>query len=132
MLDSDGQWWRAPFRTFQTNLRLIDTDIDVEAVADVIVSYGAEARLMNTGGTYASYPTGLASQTTNPYLYLRASHGLVGDAVQAAHGRNLRYLARMDFSKVLQQQASAHPDLALPQRPPTPDRFAAIALEGQT
>lgn len=95
---------------FQTNLRLIDADIDVEAVADAIVSYGAEAWLMNTGGIYASYPTELASQTTNPYLNFRASNDLVGDAVQAAHGRNLRYVARMDFSKVLQQQASAHPD----------------------
>jgi Hypothetical glycosyl hydrolase 6 len=110
MLESDDQWWRAPFRMFQTNLRLIDADIHVDAVADTIAAHGADAWLVNTGGIYASYPSELGSQTANPHLHLRASGDLVADAITAAHARKLRYIARMDFSKVLDEQASAHPD----------------------
>lgn len=110
MIDSDDRWWRAPFRMFQTNLRLIDADIDVDAAADTIVAHGADAWLVNTGGIYASYPSELDSQTANPHLYLRPSGDLVADAISAAHARKLRYIARMDFSKVLDAQASAHSD----------------------
>jgi len=103
-------WWRGPFRMVQTNLRLVDADLDVAAVADFIVDHGADAWLLNTGGIYSSYPSALNSQTPNPHLALRASGDIVGDAVAAAHARGLKLLARMDFSKVLPHIADAHPD----------------------
>lgn len=103
-------WWRAPFRMMQTNLRLIDAALDADAVADFVKDHGADAWLLNTGGIYASYPSELASQTPNPNLGLRPSGDIVLDAVQAAHERGLKLLARMDFSKVLPHVAAAHPD----------------------
>lgn len=103
-------WWKSPFRMMQTNLRLIDAGLDADRVADIVQAHGADAWLLNTGGIYASYPSKLASQTPNPNLHLRASGDLVADALQAAHIRGLKLLARMDFSKVLPHVAEAHPD----------------------
>ncbi|MFF2246175.1 alpha-amylase family protein [Arthrobacter sp. NPDC058130] len=103
-------WWRAPFRMMQTNLRLIDAGLDADSVADFVKAHGADAWLLNTGGIYASYPSDLASQTPNPNLDLRPSGDIVLDAVKAAHDRGLKLLARMDFSKVLPHMAAANPD----------------------
>lgn len=103
-------WWRRPFRMMQTNLRLIDADLPVDRVAEFVAGHGADAWLVNTGGIYASYPSRLASQTPNPYLNRRPSGDIVADALQAAHERGLKLLARMDFSKVLPHVADAHPD----------------------
>jgi len=106
----NAQWWRTPFRAVQTNLRLIDAGMDVEAAADFVVGHGANAWLVNTGGIYANHPSDLASQTANPELTARASSDLVADALAAAHRRDLRFIARMDFSKVLPDHARAHPE----------------------
>jgi len=103
-------WWRHPFRMFQTNLRLIDAGLDAEAVADAVRAHGADAWLVNTGGIYASHPSALASQTPNPFLAERQSGDLVADALAAAKSRGLRYMARMDFSKVLPEHADRHPE----------------------
>jgi len=103
-------WWRQPFRMMQTNLRLIDAGLDVDAVAETVRAHGADAWLLNTGGIYASFPSELASQTPNPELGRRPSGDIVGDAVRAARARGLRLLARMDFSKVLPHVAADHPE----------------------
>lgn len=103
-------WWRLPFRTFQTNLREVDADLDVEAVLDTIVDYGADTWLLNVGGVVANYPSDLDSQTVNPYLTRRAGGDLVGDAVSAARRRGVRVLARMDFSKIDAARAEQHPE----------------------
>jgi hypothetical protein len=107
---TSDHWWQHPFRMVQTNLRLIDADMDADQVADFVARHGADAWLVNTGGIYASHPSRLASQTANPELTTRPGGDLVSDAVTAAHARGLRYLARMDFSKVLPEHAAAHPD----------------------
>ncbi|ABS03631.1 alpha-amylase family protein [Kineococcus radiotolerans] len=103
-------WWYAPFRMYQTNLREIDADLDVDAVLDHIVAFGANAWLLNVGGIISNYPTRLSFQTPNPVLAQRPSGDLVGDAVSAAHARGVRVMARMDFSKVARPIAEAHPD----------------------
>lgn len=104
------RWWKNPFRMYQTNLRLIDAGMEVEAVLDEIEDFGANAWLLNGGGIYSFYPTDLPYQTRNPYLAERASGDLVGDALGAAKARNMRLLARMDFSKVESRIAAEHPD----------------------
>ena len=66
--------------------------------------------MLNTGGIASQYPTELPFQTRNPYLADRPSGDLTGDAVAAAHKRNIRLLCRMDFSKVSSRIAAEHPD----------------------
>lgn len=103
-------WWSKPFRMYQTNLRLVDASMDVEAVLDEIEDFGANAWLLNGGGIYSFYPTDLPYQSRNPYLSVRESGDLVGDAFAAAKARDMRVLARMDFSKVESRIAAEHPD----------------------
>ena len=103
-------WWHAPFRTFQTNLREIDADMDVEAALDAIQEHGADTWLLSVGGILANHPSRLASQTGNPHLSRRPSGDLVGDAIAAAQNRGIRVLARMDFSKIDAARAERHPE----------------------
>lgn len=103
-------WWQQPFRTFQTNLREIDADLDVESVLDFLEDFGANVWLLSVGGIVSNYPTALEVQTPNPVLAERTSGDLIGDAVAAAHRRGIRVLARMDFSKVDRRRAEQHPE----------------------
>jgi len=103
-------WWRSPFRMVQTNLRLVDADLDADKVASFVAGHGANAWLVNTGGIYANHPSALDCQTPNPELAARPGGDLVADAVAAARAHGLHYLARMDFSKVLPEHAEAHPE----------------------
>ncbi|KAM6516711.1 hypothetical protein FALCPG4_014884 [Fusarium falciforme] len=105
-----SRWWHEPFGVVQTNLREIDAGMDVEVVADWIKDFGATAWMCGVGGIQAQYPTELAFQTRNPYLGERPGGDLVGDALAAAHARNLKFLARMDFSKIAPHVASEHPE----------------------
>lgn len=106
-----ARWWDRPFRLLQTNLREIDTAVlDVDATVAALEAAGADAWLLNTGGIVANHPTSLASQRRNPGLAARPGGDLIGEAVAAAHARDIRLLARMDFSKVDPALADAHPD----------------------
>jgi hypothetical protein len=103
-------WWNDPFRMFQTNLREIDADLDVERVLDYLERFGADAWLLSVGGIVSNYPTDLSVQSRNPVLERRSSGDLVGDAVDAAKRRGIRVMGRMDFSKVDHRRAEEHPD----------------------
>ncbi|MGW7685517.1 alpha-amylase family protein [Kribbella sp. NPDC054772] len=103
-------WWQDPFRMFQTNLREIDAGLDVEAVLDYLEEFGADTWLLSVGGILSNYPTDLEFQTRNPYLSERPSGDLVGDAVKAAARRGIRVMGRMDFSKIDERRAEAHPE----------------------
>ena len=94
----------------QTNLREIDADMDVNDVADFIKQHGATAWLQSVGGILANYPTDLDFQIRNPYLINRTSGDLIKDSMDAARARDMRLLARMDFSKVQRSVAESHPD----------------------
>lgn len=103
-------WWSHPFQMFQTNLREIDADLDVDAALGAVEEHGAGVWLLNVGGILSHYPTDLPFQTRNTVLSARESGDLVGDAVTAAHRRGIRLLARMDFSKVNRRIADEHPE----------------------
>ena len=107
---SRENWWTAPFEMFQTNLREVDATMDVDQVADAVVAFGADTWLVNGGGIMSFYPSDLPFQTRNPFLDGRPGGDLLGDAVDAAHRRGLRLLARMDFSKVSVAIADEHPE----------------------
>lgn len=103
-------WWQKPFANVQTNLQEIDATMDVEKALDVIEGHGANSWLLNTGGIASQYPSKLPFQTPNPYLADRPSGDLTGDAVAAAHKRNIHVICRMDFSKVSSRIAAEHPE----------------------
>ncbi|MET3510336.1 beta-galactosidase trimerization domain-containing protein [Plantibacter flavus] len=103
-------WWHEPFDMFQTNLREIDALLDVETVLDAIQEHGAGVWLLNVGGILSHFPSTLPFQSRNPLLEERPGGDLVGDAIEAAHRRGVRLLARMDFSKVAARVADEHPE----------------------
>ena len=108
--NSTGKWWDEPFQMFQTNLRNIDLDMDVDEVADFIQDYGATAWLQSVGGILANYPSKFDYHTINPHLKYREGGDLVKDSLDAARARDLRFLGRLDFSKVHVDVAEAHPE----------------------
>jgi hypothetical protein len=107
---ADTRWWTHPFAMLQTNLREIDAGLDVEQTLDDIQRHGADTWLLSVGGILAFHPSDLDFQTRNPWLAQRPGGDLVGDAVRAAHRRGMRLMARMDFSKVAEPIANAHPE----------------------
>lgn len=107
---ADARWWTRPFEMLQTNLREIDAVLDVEKTLDDIQQHGADTWLISVGGILANHPSDLEFQTRNPYLAKRPGGDLIGDALEATHRRGMRLMARMDFSKVAEPIADAHPD----------------------
>jgi hypothetical protein len=104
------RWWESPFRIFQTNIREIDAGLDVEAVVDDVVGFGANTWLLNAAGIVSFYPSKLDYQHPSPWLSERASGDLIGDAVEVAHRRGVRVIARCDFSKLHQDVYERQPD----------------------
>lgn len=101
-----NEWWQEPQRIIQTNLRLIDADLDPIAVAAELRDFGATAMLFNVGGIFAWYPSSLELQASNPFL----DRDLVGEMVKAAHAVGIRVIGRYDLSKGTKTAFQAHPD----------------------
>lgn len=108
--ESKNRWWSQPFSNIQTNIQEIDATMDVEKTLDFIEAQGADTWLLNVGGIESFYPTDLPFQTRVSFLSDRPSGDLIGDACDAATRRNVRVLARMDFSKVSSRIAAEHPE----------------------
>jgi uncharacterized lipoprotein YddW (UPF0748 family) len=107
---ASAEWWRRPFRIFQTNIREVDSGLDVAAVVDDIAGLGANVWLLNAGGIVSHYPSRLPHQHPSPWLKDRPGGDLLKDAVEEAHRRGVRVMARCDFSKVHRDVFEAHPD----------------------
>jgi hypothetical protein len=107
---TEAQWWRRPFRVFQTNIREIDSGLDVERNVRDIVEFGCNVWLLNAGGIVSHYPSRLPHQHPSPWLSDRPSGDLLKDAVEAAHRHGVRVMARCDFSKLHRDQFEQHPD----------------------
>lgn len=84
--------------------------MDANEVADFIKSHGASAWLQSVGGIEANYPTKFDFHYQNPITAERESGDLIQDSFDAARARGLRFLGRMDFSKVQGYIAEEHPD----------------------
>ena len=104
------EWWRRPFRVFQTNIREVDSGLDVERNLRDVIEFGANAWLLNAGGIVSHYPSTLDHQHPSPWLRDRPSGDLLGDAVEASHRHGVRLIARCDFSKLHRDQFERHPD----------------------
>lgn len=109
--DADSpEWWRKPFRIFQTNIREVDSGLDVERNVRDIVDFGCSVWLLNAGGIVSHYPSKLDHQHPSPWLKDRPSGDLIKDAVEEAHRHGVRVMARCDFSKLHRDQFERHPD----------------------
>lgn len=99
--------WSTPLRIAQFLLR--DTDAvteDPEQLVAAAHDWGANAILLNAGGFSAWYPSRLQFQRRNPSL----RSDFVGAAIDAAHRRSMRFIARMDISKTHPEIAKQHPE----------------------
>lgn len=103
-------WWtNYPWRMVQTNLREIDmADMDAERFADDLAEFGATAVTLNAGGILAGYESRLPYHTVSSYL----KGSSLRDILDACHKRNIRVIARMDFSKIPRAVYGEHPDWA--------------------
>lgn len=110
MPEQDAEWWRHPFRIFQTNIREVDSGMDVERNVRDILDFGANVWLLNAGGIVSHYPSKLPHQHPSPWLKDRPSGDLLGDAIEVAHRNGMRVMARCDFSKLHRDQFEEHPD----------------------
>ncbi|CAA9253346.1 MAG: GH151 [uncultured Chloroflexi bacterium] len=104
------EWWKHPFRIFQTNIREIDSGMDVKQVVQDILDFGCNTWLLNAGGIVSHYPSKLDHQHPSPWLKDRPSGDLLGDALEEAHRHGIRVIARCDFSKLHRDQFERHPD----------------------
>ncbi|HEY8596659.1 MAG TPA: alpha-amylase family protein [Devosiaceae bacterium] len=106
MVFEPTRWWHLPHRIVQTNLRLIDANLDPERLVAQACDFGATAILFNVGGIFAWYPTKLPLHAANPFL----RGDLVGAVLQAAHKAGIRVIGRFDLSKATRVAYQAHPD----------------------
>ena len=90
-------WWQKPLRVIQTNLQVKDTRlIRPEKLAEQLAEMGTNTIVFNVGGIYAWYGTEVAFHTRNEYL---PQGDLLQEMIEACHKRNLKFVARFDFSK---------------------------------
>ena len=93
----ESKWWlNKPHRLYQSNLRDIDVDFDIDEYIRLVKEYKATAVMFNVGGIVANYPTELHYHYRNPYL----KNDLVHQLVNRLHGENIKALGRFDFSKI--------------------------------
>ncbi|OWR29322.1 hypothetical protein CDO73_14020 [Saccharibacillus sp. O23] len=98
MQNAEEVWWRRPLRIIQPNLQVADTDkIEPRRLAAQLEELGANAAVFNVGGIYAWYDTEVPYHTRNPFL--EKGRDLLGEVIDELHGRNIRFIARYDFSK---------------------------------
>ncbi|MCR4675135.1 MAG: beta-galactosidase [Lachnospiraceae bacterium] len=106
----DKMWWEThPWRMVQTNLREIDMeDMDAEAFAKSLEDYHATVVTLNAAGIIADFESKLPYQKNCEYL-----HGdSLKEILDACHKRNIRVIARCDFTKLPKEIIEEHPDWA--------------------
>ena len=93
----------------QTNLREIDmADIDAEKYASDLADFGATVVTLNAGGILASYESALPYHTVSKYL----TGSSLKEIIAACHGKGIKVIARMDFSKIPYAVYEQHPNWA--------------------
>ena len=91
-------WWQEPLRVIQTNLQVQDTALmNPEKIAAEIEEMAGNTLVMNVGGIYSWYQSQVKYHHINEYL--PAEFDLLEDLITACHARNIKVVARFDFSK---------------------------------
>lgn len=90
-------WWKQPMRVLQFNLQVEDTQgMDAEKIARETEEMAANVAVMNVGGIYAWYQSHVRYHHVNEFL--PKDRDLLEEWIEAFHKRNIRFVARFDFS----------------------------------
>lgn len=91
------QWWQGPMRVMQYNLQVRDTGgMDAEKIARETEELACNVVVVNVGGIYAWYPSKVKYHHINEFL--PKDRDLLTDLIEAFHRRNIKFVARFDFS----------------------------------
>lgn len=91
------EWWKHPMRVMQYNLQVKDTPLmNPKQIAEETVELGANVVVMNVGGIYAWYPSKVPFHHINEFLPEKTD--LLRDLIDEFHARDIRFVARFDFS----------------------------------
>lgn len=94
---SDTLWWKEPMRVIQFNLQVKDTPgMDPAKIAGETKEMAANVVVMNVGGIYAWYESKVKYHHINEYL--PKNRDLLKDLIEEFHKRNIKFVARFDFS----------------------------------
>lgn len=106
---SDHLWWKQPLRVIQDNLQVMDTPkMDPAKIAQETKDMHANALVMNVGGIYAWYPSQIPFHHINEYL--PENYDLLQRLIEECHKRDLKFIARFDFSKTDDYVSQLHPE----------------------
>lgn len=101
-------WWKEPLRVIQTNLQVLDTPkMDPEKIARETYDMGGNVLVMNVGGIVAWYESQVPFHYVNPYL--PKDYDLLARLIEECHKRNIRLVARYDFSKAYDKAYQLRP-----------------------
>lgn len=90
-------WWDGPMRVMQYNLQVADTPgMDPEKIAMETEQLACNVVVMNVGGIYAWYPSKVKYHHINEFL--PKDRDLLAELIRAFHSRNIKFVARFDFS----------------------------------
>lgn len=90
-------WWQGPMRVMQYNLQVADTaGMDPEKIARETEELACNVVVMNVGGIYAWYPSKVKYHHINEFL--PKDKDLLAELIKAFHDRNIKFVARFDFS----------------------------------
>jgi len=105
-----SSWWERPRTVIQTNLQVTDAKkIEPERlVASLVDECHADTLVFNVGGIYAWYPTKIPFHTINPHL--EPGRDLVGEVLAECPKHDVRFIARVDFSKADDAVYHQHPE----------------------
>ena len=90
-------WWNDSIRIMQYNLQVMDTPGMVPAkIAEETEKLACNVVVMNVGGIYAWYPSAVKYHHINEHL--PKDRNLLKELIEEFHKRNIRFVARFDFS----------------------------------
>ena len=103
-------WWEDyPWRMIQTNFREIDMqDINAVEYANQLKEMGATVVNLNAAGIIANYETKFPFQSRNRFLQGDSLYKIVDEC----HKRDMKVIARTDFSRVTYALYKQHPEWA--------------------
>lgn len=91
------KWYESPMRVMQYNLQVADTPgMDAEKIARETEELACNVVVMNVGGIYAWYPSKIPYHHINEFL--PKDRDLLQELIEAFHKRNIKFVARFDFS----------------------------------
>ena len=102
-------WWNGFNTVIQYNLQIQDSEGMVpEEMAAHVKECEAEAVVINVGGIYAWYQSNILYHHVNEYL--RPNSHFLKELIDCCHARDIKVIARFDFSKAEDIVCLQHPE----------------------